>query len=175
MARGGRAAAGAAEGIIAKAARALLRSTDDAAARGARTAAHTAGRRGATEAGQQAGRRATRRSLREGMASARDRARRLLGRSTTKDPIDVASGEVVLAQTDVELPGVLPLVLERTHISSWRAGGWFGASWASTLDQRLEVDANGVCYSSPDGLVLVYPPPMMPGIALLPEEGPRWP
>ncbi|HEU5159763.1 MAG TPA: DUF6531 domain-containing protein [Streptosporangiaceae bacterium] len=180
MARGGRAAAGAAEGIIAKAARALLRNTDDAAARGARraagrSAARTAGRRAATEAGQDAGRAAGRRSLREGMDSARDRARRLLGRSTTRDPIDVASGEVVLAQTDVELPGVLPLVLERTHVSSWRAGGWFGLSWASTLDQRLEVDADGVCYSSPDGLVLVYPPLMMPGIALLPEEGPRLP
>lgn len=56
------------------------------------------------------------------------------------DPIDVASGDVILEQTDVELAGVLPLVLGRAHVSSYRVGRCFGPSWASTLDQRLEVD-----------------------------------
>src|SRR3954470_20330060 len=54
-----------------------------------------------------------------------------------RDPIDVATGDTALPRTDVSLPGVLPLILERTHISSYRWGGWFGPSWASTLDQRV--------------------------------------
>jgi RHS repeat-associated protein len=96
-------------------------------------------------------------------------------RRTTGDPIDVASGEVIMHQTDVELAGVLPLVLERTHVSSYRQGGLFGISWASTLDQRLEVDGRGACFASADGMVLTYPPPASTGTAVLPYEGPRWP
>jgi hypothetical protein len=36
------------------------------------------------------------------------------------DPVDIARGNVVLAQVDLELPS--PLLLERLHISSYRAG-----------------------------------------------------
>ncbi|GLY89832.1 hypothetical protein Airi02_077610 [Actinoallomurus iriomotensis] len=96
-------------------------------------------------------------------------------RRVTGDPVDVASGEVLMHQTDVALAGVLPLVLERTHVSSYRQGGLFGISWASTLDQRLEIDERGVCFASDDGMVLVYPPPAFTGMAVLPYEGPRWP
>ncbi|MET9533068.1 DUF6531 domain-containing protein [Streptomyces sp. NPDC006649] len=75
------------------------------------------------------------------------------------DPIDVATGDMLLPQTDVALPGTLPLILERTHISSYRWGGWFGPSWASTLDQRIQVDDEGVIYTAPDGARLTYPRP----------------
>ncbi|MFJ5292378.1 DUF6531 domain-containing protein [Streptomyces sp. NPDC088348] len=75
------------------------------------------------------------------------------------DPIDVATGDMLLPQTDVTLPGTLPLILERTHISSYRWGGWFGPSWASTLDQRIQVDDEGVIYTAPDGARLTYPRP----------------
>ncbi|TQM01087.1 RHS repeat-associated protein [Actinoallomurus bryophytorum] len=92
----------------------------------------------------------------------------------TKDPIDVASGEVVLRQVDVELAGVLPLSLERTHVSSYRAGRLFGTSWASTLDQRLEFDAEGVCFAAADGMVLAYPPVRLPETPVLPFAGPQW-
>jgi YD repeat-containing protein len=101
--------------------------------------------------------------------------RRLDSRPTTKDPIDLASGEVVLRQVDVELAGVLPLALERVHVSTYREGRLFGASWASTLEQRVEVDAEGVCFASADGMVLAYPPVIGPGASVLPSEGPRWP
>ena len=90
------------------------------------------------------------------------------------DPVDVAAGRVLLIQTDVELAGVLPLVLSRTHLSSYRVGRWFGPSWASTLDQRLEVDETGVYFAAEDGMQLAYPTPT-DGVAVLPEEGPRWP
>ncbi len=89
------------------------------------------------------------------------------------DPVDVAAGRVVLTQTDVELAGVLPLVLSRTHLSSYRVGRWFGPSWASTLDQRLEIDDTGVYYAAADGMLLAYPTPA-DGISVLPKEGPRW-
>ncbi|WP_369391119.1 DUF6531 domain-containing protein [Streptomyces sp. CG1] len=92
------------------------------------------------------------------------------------DPIDVATGAMLLPQTDVELPGVLPLVLQRTHISSYRWGGWFGPSWASTLDQRLQADDDSVTYAAPDGSRLVYPllDPEADG-PVYPEAGPRMP
>ena len=91
-------------------------------------------------------------------------------RKCVTDPVDVATGEVVLREVDVE--AALPL--ERTHVSSYRAGGWFGPSWASTLDQRLEFDEQGVCFFAPDGVVLVYPP-AAPGVPVLPLEGARRP
>ena len=90
------------------------------------------------------------------------------------DPVDVAAGRVVLTQTDVELAGVLALVLSRTHLSSHGVGRWFGPSWASTLDQRLEVEDTGVCFAAEDGMLLAYPVPTGE-VAVLPHEGPRWP
>ncbi|EST30592.1 DUF6531 domain-containing protein [Streptomyces roseochromogenus] len=76
-----------------------------------------------------------------------------------RDPIDVATGDMALTRTDVTLPGVLPLVLERTHISSYRYGGWFGPSWASTLDQRVQADEDGFVYATADGARLCFPRP----------------
>jgi RHS repeat-associated protein len=90
------------------------------------------------------------------------------------DPVDVANGDVVLEQRDLELPDPLALVLDRTHISSYRAGQWFGPTWTSTVDQRLELDDEHVCYFSADGLILVYPH-AAPGVPVLPLEGPRRP
>ncbi|MCI2415794.1 DUF6531 domain-containing protein [Saccharopolyspora sp. K220] len=90
------------------------------------------------------------------------------------EPVDLATGHVVMTETDLQILGPLSLVLERMHISSYRAGRWFGPSWTSTLDQRLEVDDEHVCYFSPDGMILVYPLPS-DDAQVLPVEGPRWP
>ncbi|PWK64417.1 hypothetical protein BCL76_11561 [Streptomyces sp. CG 926] len=60
------------------------------------------------------------------------------------DPVDVATGDMVLQHTDLSLPGVLPLTLTRTQLSGYRWGHWFGRSWASTLDERIEVGPDGV-------------------------------
>lgn len=76
-----------------------------------------------------------------------------------RDPIDVATGDMALTQVDVHLPGVLPLLLERTHLSSYRFGGWFGPSWASTLDQRVQADDEGFVYAAADGARLCFPMP----------------
>ncbi|RKN40048.1 DUF6531 domain-containing protein [Streptomyces hoynatensis] len=96
-------------------------------------------------------------------------------RSACGDPVDMATGEVLMSAVDVELPGVLPLVVERHHISSYRGGRCFGRSWASTLDQRLVLDQGGVRLHTADGMVLDYPVPLAdPGLPVLPVEGPRW-
>ncbi|TCR15988.1 RHS repeat-associated core domain-containing protein [Streptomyces sp. BK205] len=93
------------------------------------------------------------------------------------DPVDVASGQMLLEQTDLDLPGVLPLVLKRTHLSDYTYGMWFGRSWASTLDERIEVDIrNQAMWAREDGTVLVYeqlPGPQTPEV--WPLEGPRIP
>ncbi|WP_051967291.1 DUF6531 domain-containing protein [Kitasatospora mediocidica] len=95
-------------------------------------------------------------------------------RTTKSDPVDIASGDMVLSAVDLALPGVLALVLSRTHVSSYRCGGWFGRSWASTLDQRLELDDAGVVFAAEDGMLLSYPVPQV-GAEVVPTEGPRWP
>ncbi|MFE6775245.1 putative T7SS-secreted protein [Streptomyces sp. NPDC057702] len=98
------------------------------------------------------------------------------GQRTTDhtDPIDLATGRMFLPQTDVSLPGTLPLAFTRRVESGYGAGRWFGPSWSSTVDQRLEIDARGVVLISEDGLLLDYPHPV-PGVPTLPRTGPRWP
>ncbi|MEU5170062.1 putative T7SS-secreted protein [Streptomyces mutomycini] len=90
------------------------------------------------------------------------------------DPIDVATGRMLLPQTDIVLPGSLPLVFERVFDSSHRAGRWFGTGWSSTVDQRLEIDAEGVVFSCNEGSLLAYPHPA-PGVPVMPTHGRRWP
>ncbi|WRZ84446.1 DUF6531 domain-containing protein [Streptomyces sp. NBC_01022] len=90
------------------------------------------------------------------------------------DPIDVATGRMLLQQTDIALPGSLPLAFERVFDSSYRAGNWFGSGWSSTVDQRLEIDAEGVVFSGEDGSLLAYPHPA-PGVPVMPTHGRRWP
>ncbi|MFC9503957.1 DUF6531 domain-containing protein [Streptomyces sp. NPDC057002] len=99
-------------------------------------------------------------------------------RTCKTDPVDVASGEMLLTQTDLELPGVLPLALSRTHLSTYRYGQFFGPSWASALDERLEVDGRGrVLWAREDGSILTYPrlPAAGSDDQAWPEEGPRLP
>jgi len=133
----------------------LLGDAAEAAARDAAKDAARTGARDAAEAGE-------------------DTTKKVGDRAATDDPIDIASGEVLLHQIDVTLPGVLPFELNRTHLSSYRTGRWFGRSWSSTLDQRLEIDELGACLVGAEGLVLVYPVAMF-GEPALPERGPRWP
>ncbi|GAB2929999.1 putative T7SS-secreted protein [Streptomyces heilongjiangensis] len=94
--------------------------------------------------------------------------------SRGSDPIDFATGRMYLPQTDVCLPGSLPLVFRRRVESGYHLGKWFGPSWSSTVDQRLEIDSEGVIFVTEDGLLLAYPHPA-PGAPTLPGHGPRWP
>src|SRR5262245_42072441 len=78
-------------------------------------------------------------------------------RTTRGDPSDVATGWVVLPQDALCLAGALPLTLSRTHISNYRLGRWFGESWASTVDQRVEVEDDRLNLVLADGTILSYP------------------
>ncbi|NEB32383.1 hypothetical protein G3I62_25375 [Streptomyces sp. SID14446] len=91
------------------------------------------------------------------------------------DPVDAATGQMFLAETDVSLPGVLPLVFTRRVASGYRSGWWFGPSWTSTLDQRLEIDEQGIVLVTEDGLLLEYPLLDASAAAAHPEAGPTWP
>jgi RHS repeat-associated protein len=92
------------------------------------------------------------------------------------DPIDMASGEMFQSQTDLVLPGVLPLVVERTHISSYRQGHFFGPSWTSTFDERLARGDGGLWWHRTDGSSMIYDrEPDMLGDQVWPVEGERIP
>ncbi|SED01445.1 putative T7SS-secreted protein [Streptomyces sp. TLI_105] len=91
-----------------------------------------------------------------------------------KDPVDIATGRMLLPQTDITLPGSLPVVFRRTFDSSRRSGRWFGPAWSSTLDQRLEIDAEGLVFSCDEGSLLAYPHPA-PGVPVMPTHGRQWP
>ncbi|MCX5450971.1 putative T7SS-secreted protein [Streptomyces libani] len=99
-----------------------------------------------------------------------DRFRKLWSRECKSDPIDMATGRMVLPQTDIALPGSLPLSFTRTFESSYRQGRWFGPTWMSTVDQRLEIDAEGVILIGDEGDFRLYPHPAV-GVPTLPEEG----
>ncbi|HEV7627213.1 MAG TPA: DUF6531 domain-containing protein, partial [Streptomyces sp.] len=90
------------------------------------------------------------------------------------EPVDMATGRMVLPQTDISLPGSFPLAFTRTFESAYRLGRWFGPAWASTLDERLEIDAEGVIYVAADGSARAYPHPA-PGVPVTPPEGLPWP
>ncbi|MEV6052026.1 DUF6531 domain-containing protein [Streptomyces sp. NPDC052107] len=90
------------------------------------------------------------------------------------EPIDVATGAMLMTQTDLTLPGSLPLEFTRTHLSSYRGGVCFGPTWISTLDECLQIDGEGVVFAASDGMRLVYPVPE-PGVPTMPVKGARWP
>lgn len=92
------------------------------------------------------------------------------------DPIDPITGAVFLEQTDLVLPGTLPLRITRTHISSYRYGRGFGRTWASTLDQRIVRTKDGDAAAIlEDGSTLYFrdawESPV--GAPMLPVAGPR--
>ncbi|ARF57086.1 putative T7SS-secreted protein [Streptomyces gilvosporeus] len=105
-----------------------------------------------------------------GKVAIKDRARQWWCRTFGNDPIDMATGRMALPQTDIDLPGSLPLTFTRTFESSYRTGRWFGPTWMSTVDQRLEIDSEGVILIGEQGNLLAYPHPAV-GVPTLPIEG----
>ncbi len=104
-----------------------------------------------------------------------DKTRKDEGKCTDgTDPVDLATGKVFLSQTDISLPGILPLAFTRKYESSTRIGRHIGPSWSSTIDQRLEIDAEEVVFVTDSGMLLRYAIPET-GERVLPKNGPRWP
>ncbi|MEW2554917.1 putative T7SS-secreted protein [Streptomyces zhihengii] len=86
------------------------------------------------------------------------------------DPVDLATGRMYLPQTDVEIPGILPLLFTRRTESGCAVGRFLGPAWTSTVDERLEIDAIGVVHVTAEGLLVTYPHPV-PGVPTRPETG----
>ncbi|MEW1688987.1 putative T7SS-secreted protein [Streptomyces sp. NPDC091265] len=86
------------------------------------------------------------------------------------DPVDLATGHMYLPQTDVTIPGILPLLFTRRTESGLAIGRFLGPSWTSTVDERLQIDAIGVVHVTADGLLIRYPHPA-PGTPTAPESG----
>ncbi|MGS2806393.1 putative T7SS-secreted protein [Nocardia sp. MW-W600-9] len=90
------------------------------------------------------------------------------------DPVKIATGDFLLPLTDIDLPGVLRLVLKRAHHSNYRFGRWFGPSWSATLDMRVVVDDDCVTVVFEDGMLLAYPHAEV-GVGVEPiTGGQRW-
>ncbi|MFF5964317.1 putative T7SS-secreted protein [Streptomyces collinus] len=86
------------------------------------------------------------------------------------DPVDLASGRMFLPQTDLEIPGILPLAFTRRTESGCAVGRFLGPSWTSTVDEHLRIDAIGVVHVTADGLLIPYPHPA-PGAPTTPSSG----
>ncbi|KDN22083.1 RHS repeat-associated core domain-containing protein [Amycolatopsis rifamycinica] len=87
------------------------------------------------------------------------------------DPIDVQTGDVLVTESDLVVPGPLGQLIVRNHVSSYRAGRWFGTSWASLVDERLTVAQGTVTYYSADAMILRFPVPA-PGATATTSHGP---
>ncbi|MFI9719124.1 putative T7SS-secreted protein [Streptomyces sp. NPDC052396] len=150
---------------------ALLMLTGGGEAAAAERGAMSAAKRGAEEGAERGAQNAARGHLND---NPNDLSRSPAAKTCEKDPVDVATGRMLLPQTDVTLPAALPLVFRRHFETSYRAGQWFGPGWASTADQRLEIDAEGVIFIGEDGVLLSYPHPVA-DVPTLPTKGVRWP
>ncbi|WP_344383689.1 RHS repeat-associated core domain-containing protein, partial [Streptomyces thermolineatus] len=98
------------------------------------------------------------------------------GRCTTGgDPVDVVSGQMITSAVDLELHGLLPLVLRRAYASGYAGGRLHGPGWSSTVDQRVEIDVRGIHYAGDDAQILHYPLPTRSDQPVYPLAGARWP
>ncbi|MEU0874304.1 putative T7SS-secreted protein [Nocardia brasiliensis] len=95
-------------------------------------------------------------------------------KTCSTDPVDISTGEFLLPDTDLDLPGVLPLTLQRAHHSNYGFGRWFGPSWSSTLDARIVVEDAGVTFIGENAMMLAYPHAEV-GVPVHPlTEGQQW-
>ncbi|MEV4560113.1 DUF6531 domain-containing protein, partial [Kitasatospora sp. NPDC049285] len=109
---------------------------------------------------------------REQVKSPRTEGREHVSRKCPGEPVDIATGRMFIDQTDVNLPGSLPLLFTRNFESGYRAGRWMGAHWICSFDERLELDEDGVVHLRPDRITQAYPLPE-PGDPVYASAGSR--
>jgi RHS repeat-associated protein len=84
-----------------------------------------------------------------------DRLRNLISKAAcflTGHPVDVATGRVLTSAVDFELPGPLPLRLERHYSSAWaNRSGPLGPGWSHSLDQCVWAERGRLVYLDPEG------------------------
>ena|GEM_PF-188420 len=83
------------------------------------------------------------------------RARNIAHKSAcflTGHPVNVANGCVLTDGVDFEIPGPLPVRLERNYNSNWfDRDSPLGYGWAHSLDQKVWLEPHAVVYQTPDG------------------------
>ncbi|MCC7542066.1 MAG: hypothetical protein IT379_37955 [Deltaproteobacteria bacterium] len=90
-----------------------------------------------------------------------DRVRDRLHRAAcvlTGHPVDVATGKLVTWDTDLELPGPIPLTFERQYSSSLSyRDGVLGHGWSHSLDQSVWLELDQLVYKAEDGREIELP------------------
>jgi len=80
------------------------------------------------------------------------------------DPVNVATGNFIEPETDLSFPGTFARNLNLKRMYNSLAvtnsqdipSGFFGIGWSSTLDQRLEFDADKASWFTADGRILTF-------------------
>jgi RHS repeat-associated protein len=70
-------------------------------------------------------------------------------RALDGEPVDVVTGEICVKAVDFELPGTLPIRLERAYASSLDQESWLGPNWCSTWGQSVVDTGAGVVHYIP--------------------------
>ncbi|MFZ1984352.1 MAG: RHS repeat-associated core domain-containing protein, partial [Desulfatitalea sp.] len=75
--------------------------------------------------------------------------------TTTAEPVNAVSGEVILTQSDFSLPGRIPLNWTRHYGSHVQYNGLLGQGWQCPADARLQLEEEMVVFydGSPGGAV----------------------
>ena len=79
------------------------------------------------------------------------------------DPIDMATGHMVDFTQDINITGILPLIIDRNANSAHEMGRALGSKWVSRMDVHIEILDDEVLMVSPDGALLTFPPAPMDG------------
>ena len=78
----------------------------------------------------------------------------------TPNPVNLATGEEILYQTDFAAPGIVPVAWTRCYRSSHEPydHGLLGARWTSAYITAITQDAHGLVYHDPTGRNVKFPP-----------------
>ncbi|MFU2318176.1 DUF6531 domain-containing protein [Rahnella sp. PCH160] len=76
--------------------------------------------------------------------------------SVKGDPVDIATGDFLQNLQVIDLPGTLPLTLNRTYRSRSTASGIFGHKWADNWSQSLRLDDHEIHFTTEEGSTLSY-------------------
>ncbi|MBF7993028.1 PAAR-like domain-containing protein [Rahnella laticis] len=76
--------------------------------------------------------------------------------SVKGDPVDIATGDFLQNLQVIDLPGTLPLTLNRTYRSRSHASGIFGAKWADNWSHSLRLDDREIHFTTEEGSTLSY-------------------
>ncbi|MBU9846272.1 PAAR-like domain-containing protein [Rahnella ecdela] len=76
--------------------------------------------------------------------------------SVKGEPVDVATGDFLQNLQVIDLPGTLPLRLNRVYRSRASTSGVFGNKWADNWSQSLLLDDEEIHFTTDEGSVLSY-------------------